>query len=632
MNEHEDQAQKVERLNRYVDTLNAGESTAGFEVRDGEEATLWRMACLLEAAAHPERMAPRPEFAADLERRLLARQVALTPAEPRIPWWRQLREAFSHRRWAAVGAMAALVTLLLLLGPFLIEHLSPRSPMLPSLVGVAQAYGGLEGLPALPGLLGDVSLELGAPLPKAPERLTVYRQISEPLTATEAEALAARFGIQGIAHRVGESFVVEDEDGRLVVHRLQRGYYRYRNLQSASLPSAPPVEASKAARRAEAFLREWGLLEFDYELQSPEVLPSDEGTSRYRVTFVQRVDGRPVENAGVTATVDRAGRVIEVAGRVLGLEPVGLYPIRPAEEAYATLQDGDPSQPFLVDVRRGKAVWLSTVVVKTVEAPPLAPLPHQPGDHVELEGLLSATVFEDADGKARHVLAFLATETHTYLLVGPEVEGMARYDRLHLRVWGTMVADNRGEPALLVQDYQRSRPQERFVTLLGQLILDRVEGREHVLLLADDGTRYVLLPWGQNKQGIAHFQKEGQLGRRTLVGGTLTGERSAEGYPLLEGAGIMQGTEIDQLESATEKPWPRPAVVPDAIPRLSGRAVVDDTALIYFALPVPLAPSNRAATERLRYVMPVYRFRGQAADGTAFIAWVEAVQPHYLRH
>jgi hypothetical protein len=616
-----------ERLNRYVEALNAEQRTVHFQVRDDEEAKLWQLARRLKVAARPERAAPGPQFAADLERRLLARQTALTQPRPSRSW-RERTTSLLPRR-AAVAVAGLLVVILFLVGGLLAENLFFRRPQLPSLASVAWAYSGSEGLPSLPGLLGEVSFELETSLPAAPGHLAVYQQASDSLTATEAEALASRFGILGEAHRVSESFIIEDENGRLAVHRFQRGYYRYQRLAPSRQPSLSLEDAEAAILYAETFMQQRDLLPFDYQALSAEPLPADEGPARYRVTFTQVVANRLVENAGVTVIVNEAGGVLEVTGRILALRPAGRYPIITAEKAYTALQENGLPQEILVEIRREKAGAVSIVTRGEVQDPRSFP-PHQPGEHVQLEGLLSATIFEGADRGVQHVQAFLTTDPLSdqlpYRLIGPQVANMLTYDRLHLWVWGTVAVDDQGGPALIVEDYRRSRPEERFVTLLGHLVLDQAEGQEQLLLLTDDGTRYVLFPWGQDEEQIIRRKEEGRLGHRVLVGGTLTGSRSAEGYPIILTAGLAEGQDVAALTSADERPWPRPAVVKDSVPGLSGQAVITEVRLQYFALPVPADPTNGALPEELYYLWPVYRFTGHTGDETSFSLWVQAVR------
>ena len=627
--------EREERLNRYVEALHAEKTTADFEIRNVEEARLWRIARALKVAAHPEKSVPRPTFAAELERRLLARQRPSTQTKTWPSWWERVRVGFFAHRRATAGAMLLLAVLLLLVGAPVVEWLNPPLPLLPSLVTVVQAHGSLEGLPSLPGLLGDVSFDLETPLPAVPEQVTIYQQRPAPIIPREVEVLAHRFAIQGAVHRVGESLVVEDDSQRLVIYGNQKGYYHYRRLRVPSPPHGASIDGVEAAQRAQAFLDQRGLLSFEHRAPVITQLPvGGRDTARHQVLFPQVVDGLAVENAGVKVTLDEAGEVLEVVGRVLHLTSVSRYPILSAEGAYRALQDQDPRRVFLVNVRQENVRAITHIVVREVEGPPTPSSPYHPGDHVAVEGMVSsALVYEDARGDVRYVQASLTTNVgasgYSYKLIGPKTVELARYHRLRLKVWGTVVTNSQGALAILVEDYQRSRPEEEFVTLLGQLIVEESEGKEQMLLLTDDGARY-LLSWGQASQPIAEYRENEWLGRKVLMGGTLTGERSAEEYPILILAGFETGTEIETLQSAEERPWPRPPVVRDVFPTLSGQAVLEEATLRYFTLPVPLDPTNSAAAAALRYLLPVYRFQGYTTDGVAFTIYVQAVRDDYL--
>jgi hypothetical protein len=623
-----------ERLNRYVEALCAEETIAGFQIQNDEEARLGQIARVLKVAAHPDQAVPHPTFAGGLEQRLLARQRASTQTRAQPSWWERVQVGlFPRRRMAAAVAMISLAVLLLFVGAPVVERLRLPLPPLPSLVTVAEAYGSLAGLPSSFGLLGDVSFALETCLPAMIEQVSVYQQEPAPVTASEVEELASRFAIQGTVHRAGESFVVEDDSQRLVVLGTQKGHYQYRRLSMPSAPQGVSIDGVAAAQRARAYLEQRGLLGFGHQAPIVTQLPIDQGTARYQVLFPQVADDLVVENAGVRASLDEAGEVLEVTGRVLQVASAGHYPILSAAEAFRALETRDPQRVFLVDVRQGEAGAVVHTITRQVErSTPSSP--YHPGDHVAVEGMVRAVVYEDARGNVHYIEAYLVWDralAYSYNLVGPKVAELAVWDRLHLRVWGTVVTDGQGALAILVEDYQRSRPEEEFVTLLGQMILEQAEGKEQLLLLTDDGTRYVLFPWGQDPQEVDYYRKVGWLERKKiLVGGTLTGERSADGYPVLMVGGMEGGTEIDALRSADERPWPRPQVWRNVLPSLSGRATIEEVTLRYFALPVPPDLSDSAAAD-LTYLLPVYRFEGSTPSGEMFKVYVQAVHPDYLR-
>lgn len=618
-----------EQLNRYIEALHAEETTANFEIKNVEQAKLYRIARAVKVAAQAEKGTPRPSFAAELERRLLARQSVATGRRVQPSWREQMRRLFSAPRWAKAGAILLLVALLSFVGTAVVQRLTPSLPLLPSLVSIAEACSGLEGLPSLPGLIGDASFVLHSSLPTAREKVTVNRREPNPTTAREVDARARRFAIRGTAHRVGESFVVEDDTRRLVVSRVQKGYYHYRRLRPSSPPRGTSIDDVEATQRAQTFLDQRDLLSFEYQAPVITHLPAHQQMGCYEVLFPQVADGLPVDNAGVKVTLDHTGEVLEVTGRVMRLTPVGHYPIISAEEAHKALQEQDPHRVFLVDLHHGETGGTVQVHQKRVDMVTLSS-PYHPGDHVAVEGMVSAVVYKDAQGDVHSINAFLIGGSgYSYQLIGPKTAELSRYDRLHLKVWGTVVTNDQGELAILAEDYRQTRPEEQFVTLLGRLSIEESEGQEQVLLLTDEGSRY-LLSRERGSSPIAPYREE-LSGRKVLMGGTLTGERSAEGDPILIPAGFETGSEIETLQSAEGHSWPRPLVVRDALPTLSGHAMLEEVTLRYFALPVPADPANVSrATGDFRYLQPIYRFEGHTTEGEAFTIYIQAVRDEYL--
>lgn len=622
--------ESAEQLNRYIEALQAEETTANFEIKDVEQAKLYQIARAVKVAAQAEKSTPRPSFAAELERRLLARQSVSTGRRVQPSWSEQMRRLLSAPRWATAGAIVLLVALLSFVGTAVVQRLTPSLPLLPSLVPIAQASSGLEGLPSLPGLVGDASFVLQTSLPTVREKVTVYRREPNPTTAREVDARARRFAIRGTAYRVGESFVVEDDTQRLVVLRVQKGYYHYRRLRPPSPPRRTSIDDVEAAQRAQAFLDERDLLSFEHQAPVITQLPTHQQMGRYEVLFPQVADGLPVDNAGVRVILDHTGEVLEVTGRVMRLTPMGRYPILSAEEAHKALQEQEPRRIFLVDLHQGEAGATVQVHQKRMDmATPSSP--YHPGDHVAVEGMVSAVVYKDAQGDVRSVNAFLIGESgYSYQLIGPRTTELSRYDRLHLKVWGTVVANDQGQLAILAEDYRQTRPEEQFVTLLGRLSIEESEGQEQMLLLTDEGSRY-LLSWKQGSSPIVEYREEELSGRKVLMGGTLTGERSTEGDPILIPAGFETGSEIETLQGTEGHSWPHPLVVYDALPTLSGHAMLEEVALRYFALPVPADPANGSrATTDFRYLQPVYRFEGHTTEDEAFTIYIQAVRDEYL--
>lgn len=624
-----DEEKKYELLNKYIDALYAEQSTANFETNDEGEVTLRVVARLLKAAAHPEGAVPSASFASALEKRLIKQCEAHYSRRETRPWRTRFTIHLLTLRRVGVGMIAALATVLVVaLAVAPLTRKPSDIPLRPrfSLVVVAEAATAVEEQPSLPGVLGDVEFHLETPLPTlSPRTVMIYRQTADPITVQEVAQLAQQFSIEGSVRRVGASWVVEDEDSRLEISSAQRGYYSYRNLKRP-LAHDVLIDASEAIRWAQRYLEQRGLLDFDHG--SPLLLPQPEGgtTSAYRILFPQIVNGLPVENAGVTVILTKDGEVVEIRGRVLHLEPVGRQSILTAEAAYQALQNPGTNPSIWVEVLDGSTGILNQTKIRQFELS-ASPYPYRLGDYVEMEGVVNATVFEDASGVMRYTQAFLTPATcgPSLRLTGAKVDELTSLDGYRVKMSGLIVGDL-SRPALIVDSYHRTHAEEQSVVLLGSL---EVEKEQHLLLLrSTENTVYALSTWCQRMPSLLTEYSSGLWpGAKVLVRGILTGEQAASKYPVVRIDQIHTGSEIENLKSLSQdvisRLAPRPSVVSATFPVLSGEAHIENVNLVLFAFPLP-SESHSAVVDAYRYLIPAYRFAGHTTEGLAFTIYVQA--------
>ena len=85
------------------------------------------------------------------------------------------------------------------------------------------------------------------------------------------------------------------------------------------------MDFEQAAPLAEAFLRERGLLDFEYQIMPPQFNGNE-------VNFQRVIDGRSLNIAEYTVTVTEAGQILSVYYNPLTqLQTLGQYPLRSAE-------------------------------------------------------------------------------------------------------------------------------------------------------------------------------------------------------------------------------------------------------------------------------------------------------------
>jgi LysM repeat protein len=272
--------------------------------------------------------------------------------------------------------------------------------------------------------------------------------------------------------------------------------------------------------------------------------------------------------------------------------------------------------------------------------PPILPTPPlEPGQRVEeLEGQLSATIYESADGESRTLQVTLAEMPLSpesgweVRLGGLEMADVEPYNRLRVRVWGRYVVEG-DQPVIQVERCENAYPDQRVQAWLGTVEIATVEGREVALFQSRQGERYVLasslrhpdLDWYRQAMGSHQVLQEGVVRPETFGG-----------YPVVEELSSRWGGDIDRmtgLENHQRAAGAPVQVVRPEEPPLPGKAFVEQVELIYYAVPIAdiAYPGGLSPDPSLRVVQPVWRFAGHTEDGAIFEVLAQAVRDEYLK-
>ena len=255
------------------------------------------------------------------------------------------------------------------------------------------------------------------------------------------------------------------------------------------------------------------------------------------------------------------------------------------------------------------------------------------GDEVELHGLLSALVYERKDGQRRYSATLLVgppdgPTQRQYQLTGPALAELMTLDQQHVRIWGRVEAIKANPPGgtILVDRFEKLYPEERVVTLLGQLHTEGDSDNRTLVLTAKDGVRYAV----ERPEGAGDWRD--YQGQWAIVEARTTGRMTRAGYPVLTLAGLRTGDGID-APADLSRYHQRPQVVPERDPLLSGEVTVERASLEYYATAAALLPPHirGAALEPVLLVQPIYTVVGRAPGGASwFEAYVHAVRPEYV--
>ncbi|MCK4473584.1 MAG: LysM peptidoglycan-binding domain-containing protein, partial [Anaerolineae bacterium] len=232
--------------------------------------------------------------------------------------------------------------------------------------------------------------------------------------------------------------------------------------------------------------------------------------------------------------------------------------------------------------------------------PPVLPTPPlEPGQRVEgLEGQLSATIYESADGESRtlrqgsgQALQVTLAEMPLSPEPGWEVRlsglGLADvepYNRLRVRVWGRYVVEG-DQPVIQVERYETAYPDQRVQAWLGTVEIATVEGRAVALFQTMEGERYVLAFSLRHPDGLDWYRQA--IGSHQVLQEGVVRPETFGGYPVIEELSSRWGGDVDRmtgLESDRRAGGAPVQVVRPEEPPLPGKAFVEQVELVYYAV------------------------------------------------
>lgn len=364
-----------------------------------------------------------------------------------------------------------------------------------------------------------------------------------------------------------------------------------------------PLEQARVT--AESFFQARGLLNFPYEVR--------QGYYPNEVTFFRLVDGLPVNQYEVYASVV-GDRVATAHYTVLSrLENLGGYPLLSAEEAWQKLQfQATEAGRVLYEVMPADMVEPGDMPVEepVFQQPFSWVRAYEPGQEAHL--YIWPTIYLPAEGDAappRLDVYPLRLETDDDTL-----RAMAAAPTRFFHVWGTVGADGK---SLEVAGYEGLDENANLTLFIDGTI--RREG-DQVLVTAFTGESYILpnapadLPDGLEVSIFAFASRDAGLA-----------------YPVLEWDNINQRIIYEEQPPVPEGP----VVIEEPIewqPLMYQNVTVDRVELAYYYTYV----HNQAAIERGEYapatilLQPAWKFMGTADNGDRLTFYVQAVATAYV--
>ena len=328
-------------------------------------------------------------------------------------------------------------------------------------------------------LFPNIEFAFNIPLPTEPTQVTVYsQQLSQAITVESARQVAASLGVQGAAiEEPSEGFgmsIINISNGvgqvRFFNYPDQFNFTPDNNAALGDNGDLPPFDQQVAI--ATTFLQERGLLNHPYRT---EPLPY----SRGGVRFGQLLDNIPVifgignssDFEWIDVTVNAAGQVTQVGYSQHNYQPVDLYSILSAQEAWQRLSSPQAGQ-------------LSMYAVLS----PQEPVTYQSwvrnyptGQRVDLYGYAAVLQPAEAGGSPQVLFDQFTLEGNIQNLIVQNPRGQ------FLHVWGQISQDTTGKRVFNVTGWEITNLVDE--NLSGVIQRQANQG----VLIADDG-RTLIVP------------------------------------------------------------------------------------------------------------------------------------------
>jgi hypothetical protein len=238
----------------------------------------------------------------------------------------------------------------------------------------------------------NASWTLQAELPTSPTSATVFK-VKNPseISVESVRSLANKFGMKGNIYqresgqRDFHSYLVIDDVAQLMVFGHNQAFSYLPDVFRPDNEHYQPLPFEQVSARAEAFLKEKGLLDFPYRVEP--------GIMKQNVVMINRQldENLPLlptdpNSPEFLVAVAADGNILEVRGQIPVVESSGTYPLRSASDAWQALLNGKIGGRFGYQVAKLIPPAVDMTWAKQ----------YQPGQHVEVYGV--PQTLKPADG------------------------------------------------------------------------------------------------------------------------------------------------------------------------------------------------------------------------------------------
>lgn len=254
----------------------------------------------------------------------------------------------------------------------------------------------------------------------------------------------------------------------------------------------------------------------------------------------------------------------------------------------------------------------------------LIPAPAQPQKVEGVRGMMSITIYKNANGSQRVEYGFVTNANpYPYLtLEGENLEALQAYQNRPVDVWGMVETNEAGQPVLKVERYEIPFPDLQFQILRGTQTYITLNGEPATLFTTTDGKAYIQLNPGGGVDGSTVGNLDDQIEIEALI----VPDETFGGYPALRIFAAQTADSPEPLKVTADQIYTIDlAAEGEYVPPTM---TIERVELVYY-MPDPRYHVGELEPDR-RYIQPAWLFTGHYSDGTAFFILVQALKQEFL--
>jgi hypothetical protein len=220
------------------------------------------------------------------------------------------------------------------------------------------------------------------------------------------------------------------------------------------------------------------------------------------------------------------------------------------------------------------------------------------------------------------------------LLEGDGLEELLAHNNKPIRVWGSAERlSEYGIPVINVERYEVLFPDLQFQLLFGTEEVLQIEGRDVILLTTETGEKYIELgPNCSDAFGLESMSGKPDDVEQIQLEVLMIPDLTFGGYPAICVFSTGIASDKNGNSFGMEMTAAQPQRIPEPVFGTGNQPdfTIDSMELVYYASGPNYMIYNPNATERYRYMQPVWRILGTYETGEKLEIVIQALRPEFL--